>query len=103
MKMENLLIVNNFFSNIVKNFKFPEYGNLNSNSENVKDPVFKAISKYKKHPSIIAIKEKSRSSTFYCHEIVNCLIKQMKRLNKNKASQIRIYLSQFFTKTLILL
>ena len=51
-------ILNEFFSNIVQSFRIPEYENLNPNLENVKDPVFKAILKYKNHPSIIAIKEK---------------------------------------------
>ena len=51
-------VLNEFFSNIVKNLKIPEYENLNPNFEKVKDPVFKAILKYKNHPSIIAIKEK---------------------------------------------
>ena len=37
--------MNNFFSNIVKNLKIPKYENLNSNIENIKDPVFRAILK----------------------------------------------------------
>ena len=55
---ETAEVFNNFFSNIVKNLKIPEYKNLNTNIENVKDRVFRAILKYKSHPSIIAIKEK---------------------------------------------
>ena len=51
-------LLNDFFSNIVKNLKVPEFENLNPNFEKVKDTVFKAILKYKNHPSIIAIKEK---------------------------------------------
>ena len=54
-------VLNKFFSNIVKNLKIPEYENLNPNFENVKDPVFKAIWKYKNHSSIIAVKEKSKN------------------------------------------
>ena len=30
-------VLNNFFSNVVKNLKIPEYVNLNANFENVKD------------------------------------------------------------------
>ena len=37
--------LNKVFSNIVKNWKIPEYEHLNSDFENVKDPVFKAILK----------------------------------------------------------
>ena len=35
-----------------------EYENLNRDFQKVKDPVLKAILKYKNHPSIIAMKEK---------------------------------------------
>ena len=48
-------VSNEFFSNIVKNLEIPEYVKLNSSFQNIKD--FKAILKYKNHPSIIVIKE----------------------------------------------
>ena len=81
-------VLNEFFSSIVKNLKIPEYENLNPNFENVKDPFFKVILKYKIHPSIIAIKEKSKNAKFSFHEVDNKkIIKEIKRLNKNKASQ----------------
>ena len=51
-------VMNNFLSNIIKNLKMSEYENLNPNFENVKDPDFKAILKYKNHLSTIVIKEK---------------------------------------------
>ena len=57
---ETAEVLNNFFSNIVKNLKIPEYENLDPNFENVKDPIFRAILKYKNHPSITAIKEKAK-------------------------------------------
>ena len=97
-------VLNNFFSNIVTNLKIPEYENLNLNSENVKDPVFKAILKYKNHPSIIAIKEKSKNSKFTFHKVDNeKVIKEIKRLSKIKPLKSPIFLSQLFTKTLIFL
>ena len=40
---ETAEVLNNFFSNIVKNLKIPEYENLDPNFENVKDPIFRAI------------------------------------------------------------
>ena len=44
--------------------------------------------KYKNHPSIIAIKEKSKNSKFTFHEVDNeRIIKEIESLNKNKASQ----------------
>ena len=62
--------------------------NLNRNFQKVKDPVLKAILKYKNHPSIIAIKEKSENSKSTFHKVDNeRIIKEIKSLNKNKASQ----------------
>ena len=66
---ETTEVLNNFFSNIVKKLKIPEYENLNSNIENIKDPVSRAILKYKNHPSIIAINEKSKIAKFFFHEV----------------------------------
>ena len=46
-------VLNELFSNIVKNLKISEYENFNLNFEKVKDPVLKEILQYKNHPSII--------------------------------------------------
>ena len=44
--------------------------------------------KYKNHTSIIAIKEKSKNSKFSFHEVdIEKIIKEIKGLNKNKASK----------------
>ena len=44
--------------------------------------------KYKNHSCIIAIKENSKNFKFTFHEVDNAKsIKEIKRLNKNKASQ----------------
>ena len=89
---ETAEVLNNFFSNIIKKLKIPEYENLNSSIENIKDPDFRAILKYKNHPSIIAINGKSKNAKFSFHEVNNekiaKKIKEIKKLlNKNKASQ----------------
>ena len=47
-------VLNEFFSNIVKNLKIQEYENLDQNFEKI----LKAILKYKNHLSIISMKEK---------------------------------------------
>ena len=81
-------VLNNFFSNIVKNVKIPEYENLNQNFENVEDPVLREILNYKNHPSITVIKEKLKNSVFSFYEVNKDKIKkESNRLNKNKASQ----------------
>ena len=42
-KTKTAEVLNEFFSNIVKNWKNPEYENLNRIFQKVKDPVLKAI------------------------------------------------------------
>ena len=87
-KTKTAEVLNEFFSNIVKILKIRGYENLNRNFQKVKDPVLKAILKYKNHPSIIAIKEKSKNSKFTFHEVDDeRIIKEIKSLNKNKPSQ----------------
>ena len=49
--------LNNFFSNIVKKLNISKINSNNSVTENIKDPVFKAIWKYKSHPSILVIQK----------------------------------------------
>ena len=64
--------------NIIKIWKILEYENLNPNFENVKGPVFKAILKL----------TKIKNLKFTFHEVDNeKIIKEIKGLNKNKASQ----------------
>ena len=49
--------LNNFFSNIVKKLNISKINSNNSVTEIIKDPVFKAIWKYKSHPSILVIQK----------------------------------------------
>ena len=85
---ETAEVLNNFFSNIVKNLKIPEYENLDRSFENVEDPVLRAILKCKNHPSITVIKEKAKNSVFSFYEVDKDKIKkEINRLNKNKASR----------------
>ena len=53
---ENAEILNAFFSNAVKNVKIPEYQETDSLGNNISLKIFKAILKYRNHPSIVAIK-----------------------------------------------
>ena len=45
-------VLNNFFSNVVRNLKIPQYSNFDSAVQNIKYPILKAIVKCKNHPSI---------------------------------------------------
>ena len=49
-------VLNKFFSNIVSNSNLPEYSISNPYYNKIRDPVLKAILKYKDHPSVKAIK-----------------------------------------------
>ena len=80
---------NNFFGNIVKNLNISQYSDFDPIIENVKDPTLKAILKYKKHPSILAIRTKcNRNGIFNFREVSFKEIETEIRLLKlNKASQ----------------
>ena len=53
---ENAEILNTFFSNAVKNLKIPKYQETDLLANNISHPIFKAILKYRNHPSIVGIK-----------------------------------------------
>ena len=78
----------NFFSNIVKKLNIPKFNSNNSVTENIKDPVFKVILKYKNHPSILAIQKYSKNKTFHFEEVnIEEVEKEILKLDKIKASQ----------------
>ena len=57
-------IFNEFFANVVKNLNITINEDILSDTKAIDDPVLKAIEKYKKHPSIRAIKDISKNNTF---------------------------------------
>ena len=80
--------LNNFFYNIVKKFNIPKFNSNNSVKGNIKDPVSKAILKYKNHPSILAIQKYSKNKTFHFKEVnFGEVEKEILKLDKTKASQ----------------
>ena len=86
---DNAELLNSFFSNAVKNLKIPEFSDSNPLAENIPYPIFKAILKYKHHPSTIAIKNVTNGPGFYfCGVSVNNVFKEIKRLKARKATQI---------------
>ena len=63
-------ILNIFFGKIVKNLNISQYSDFDHIIENVKDPTLKAILKYEKHPSILAIRTKcNRNGAFSFREV----------------------------------
>ena len=80
--------LNNFFSNIVKKLNIPKFNSNNSVMENINDPVFRAILKYKNYPSILAIQKYSKNKTFHFEEVnIREVEKEILKLGKTKASQ----------------
>ena len=47
----------NYFANVVKSPKIPEFDTIDQLSENIFQPTLKGIVKYRRHPSIAAIKQ----------------------------------------------
>ena len=85
---ENAKIMNNFFSDIIKNLEIPQYNQERSICQNIKDPVVKAIIKCRNHPNIIAIKERYTKSKFSFPFIEKKrYFKEIKSLQINKATQ----------------
>ena len=82
-------VFNNLFGNIVKNLNISQYSDFDPIIENVRDPTLKAILKYKKHRSILAIRTKcNRNGIFSFREVSFKEIETEIRLWKlNKASQ----------------
>ena len=81
---------NDFFSNIVKNLKIPEYqweDDLHNRLSS--HPALQAILKYRNHPSINNIRNSSqRFSSFYFSQIdTNTVLKEIRRLSAKKAVQ----------------
>ena len=63
--LNTLNILSTFFSYIVSNINLPEYAISNPNYNKIRDPVLKAILKYKYHPSIKAIERIPKSKDLF--------------------------------------
>ena len=87
--MELLRFLKTFFFNIVKNLNISQYCDFDPTIENVKDPTLKAILKYEKHPSVLAIITKcNKNGVFSFREVSLKQIKtQISLLKLNKASK----------------
>ena len=82
--------LNNYFSNAVKNLKIPEKFVTDSLPQSLsRHPTLNAILKYKNHPSMRVIKRFSQrfSSFYFSHVDKNTVLKEIKKLNLNKAVQ----------------
>ena len=82
-------VLNTFFSNIVSNLNIPEYQMNDPISDNINDPVLKAIAKYKIHPSIKAIEKIPKPDNLFNFSNVDKeeVFKEIISLDASKASQ----------------
>ena len=88
VEVENTL--NNYFSNVVKNLKIPEKFVTDSLPQSLsRHPTLNAILKYKNHQIMHVIKRFSQrfSSFYFSHVDKNTVLKEIKKLNLNKAVQ----------------
>ena len=84
--------LNNFFSNIAKKLEIPKFDSNYSVTKDIKDPFFKAILKYKNHPSILAIQKYSKNKIFHFEEVkIGEMEKEILKLDKIKASQKTVF------------
>ena len=80
--------LNNFFSNIVKKLEIPKFDSNDLVTENIKDPVFKAISKYENHRSILVIQKYKNSKIFHFQEVkIGEIRKEILKLDQTKTLQ----------------
>ena len=82
-------VINDLFSSIIKTLNIPQKNYTDSITENVRDPTLKAILKYRKHLSILAIKRKIKSGPVFIFNQITKedVIKEIKNLDASKASQ----------------
>ena len=87
--METANILNTFFSNVVQNLDISRFPDSDPLIQNIKDPTLKAILKYRKYPSIVAIERRYRDiSSFIFVEVNEADIeKEILNLNGDKASR----------------
>ena len=89
---EIAITFNNYFSNIIKKLSLPSAKSYNEeNIDNITNPTYLAIEKYKNHPSILTIKNKMQSlghpSFSFQYVSHDQVLKEVNKLNPRKASQ----------------
>ena len=79
-------IFNELFANVVKNLNITINADILSDTKGIDDPVLIATEKYKKHPSISAIKDISKNNTFSFQKVsYEEALKEIQKLDASKA------------------
>ena len=90
---KNAKLLNDFFSNAVKNLKITEYHQADPLTDNISHPMFKVIIKFRNLPSVTPIKNLKNNSTFsFCGVSIESIIKEIKKLSTRKATQYTDFL-----------
>ena len=80
-------IFNNYFSSLADSLQINENLFLTNKTDQISDPIEKALYKFKDHPSILKIKEKADGAEFTFSEISKeQIMKEIKNLNPRKAT-----------------
>ena len=74
---EIVKVLNGFFPNIIKTLNILKKDHTDSIVQNVRNPTLKAILKYLKHPSILAIKRRINSGPVFTFNHITILRKRM--------------------------
>ena len=77
-----------FFSNVVSDLKFPDFHGVVPLADSIFHPIFRAILKYAKHPSPIAIKDFNNTLMFsFSNVSVAYVKKEIRKVDPRKATQ----------------
>ena len=88
-------VFNNFFLSIVAKLNIPKYEDLSVNGVNSEDPLENLVIKYKNHPSIRAIIDKSPNTSFSLKTVLKKDVeKEILNLNLAKVLKTQIYLQK---------
>ena len=79
-------VLNEFFSNVVTSLNIPQFNQNDRASENISDPVIKAIVYYRGHLSVIAVKENCSSKSNFNFSFAKKvdILKEIKIFQSNK-------------------
>ena len=84
--------LSDFFWNAVTNFKSPKFENFDILSKNIDHSSLKAIVKYRKHSSIIAIASEFATEGFFFNAItIEYAFKEISMLDSSKSCRLLTY------------
>ena len=88
-ELETAEILNNLFRNVTNNFMIPKSSEYDPSIDRFENCTIRAILKYRNHPSILVIRERTKAQINFCFKEVSVeeIQKEILNLNNKKASQ----------------